>query len=97
MQDIPERPDQIGAEWLEGALAEQFPGVRVASLTCSDLAQGTNQNARIQVEYKESAGAPRHIFAFLGLRTSWVRSNGGVVSSYDSAPRSSHILAHDSK
>jgi aminoglycoside phosphotransferase (APT) family kinase protein len=65
MHDIPERPDQIGAEWLEGALAEQFPGVRVASLTCSDLAQGTNQNARIQVEYKESAGAPRHIFAKL--------------------------------
>ena len=65
MQDIPERPDQIEAKWLEGALEDQFPGVRVASVTCSDVAQGTNQNARIQVEYKESSGAPRLFFAKL--------------------------------
>lgn len=34
-------------------------------MACSDVAQGTNLNARIQIEYKEPSGAPRHIFAKL--------------------------------
>ena len=39
--------------------------MRVASVACSDVAQGTNRNARLRVEYKESRGAPKCIFAKL--------------------------------
>lgn len=62
MIEIPEQPDQIQDSWLETALAPRFPGVEVRSLACTQVAQGTNQNARLEVEYKNRAGAPSSFF-----------------------------------
>ena len=62
MIEIPEQPDQIDACWLEPVLSPHFPGVEIRSVACDQVAQGTNRNARLHVEYKFSAGAPSAFF-----------------------------------
>lgn len=65
MTQIPEHPDEITAEWLQGVLGRSFPDVRVKSVSSDQVEQGTNRNARLHVEYQEDAGAPLKFFAKL--------------------------------
>lgn len=55
---LPDRLVQIDARWLESALQEKFPGVRLASLDFVETLQGTSTKALLRVDY---ADRNRHI------------------------------------
>ncbi len=50
---LPTRAAEIDPSWLEGALNDCFPGVRVATVTALDSHAGTTDRARIRVEYAD--------------------------------------------
>jgi hypothetical protein len=63
VSEIPATLDEIDAAWLEAALADRHPGVRVASVECLHRSEVTNAHARLQVGYVDAVGAPEHLFA----------------------------------
>jgi hypothetical protein len=65
MNAIPETADRIDAAWLEAALAERHPGVRVAEVAVVERHEATNAHARLRVRYREPAGAPEALFCKL--------------------------------
>ena len=62
---IPMRPDDIDVAWLNDALAERHPGVRVADVEIVRVDELTNTHVRLRVAYDEPAGAPERMFAKL--------------------------------
>lgn len=62
---LPETTDRIDADWLGAALAERYPGVRVAGVEVVERHEATNAHARLRVRYDEAAGAPERIFCKL--------------------------------
>jgi aminoglycoside phosphotransferase (APT) family kinase protein len=64
-QEIPLEACEIDAGWLEEALAERHPGVRVAEATLLESHEATNAHARLSVRYREAAGAPETLFCKL--------------------------------
>ncbi len=62
---IPVDAGQITAGWLERALTERHPGVRVASVEVVARHQVTNAHAMLRVTYGEPAGAPSSLFCKL--------------------------------
>jgi len=62
---IPGSADEIDARWLEGALADRHPGVRVASVEITARAEVTNNHSWLRVRYAEPAGAPETLFCKL--------------------------------
>ena len=65
MDLLPRTPDEIGAAWLEGALAERHPGVRVGRVEVIERHEATNGHARLRVDYDAAAGAPSAMFCKL--------------------------------
>jgi hypothetical protein len=59
------RPDDIDVAWLNDALAERHPGVRVADVEIVRVDELTNTHVRLRVSYEEPAGAPERMFAKL--------------------------------
>ena len=59
---LPEKPSEIDADWLTDALAERYPGVRVAGVEVLERHEATNSHARLHVTYDEQAGAPDTMF-----------------------------------
>lgn len=83
MQRIPRTAAEIDVRWLEEALTERHPGVRVASLELTHRAEVTNAHAKLRVEYHEPAGAPDSLFVKLlpsepGHRQAIVHTQMGV-------------------
>jgi len=62
---IPLRPDDIDVAWLNDALAERHPGVRVADVEIVRVDEVTNTHVRLRVSYDEPAGAAERMFAKL--------------------------------
>jgi aminoglycoside phosphotransferase (APT) family kinase protein len=62
---IPATAAEINERWLEAALSDRHPGVRVESIELLHRSEVTNAHARLVVRYRESAGAPEHLFAKL--------------------------------
>jgi aminoglycoside phosphotransferase (APT) family kinase protein len=62
---VPRSPDEIGARWLEKALAARHPGARVESVEITARAEVTNHHAWLRVRYAEAAGAPESLFCKL--------------------------------
>jgi hypothetical protein len=62
---VPATPDELDAEWLTAALAERYPGVRVANVEVLDVNEVTNTHVRLRVAYDEPAGAPTTMFGKL--------------------------------
>jgi hypothetical protein len=65
---IPRSADEIDAGWLEDALAERHPGVRVAGVEVVEAHEATNSHALLQVDYHQAhsaAGAPARLFCKL--------------------------------
>lgn len=60
--DLPTAPEGVTPQWLTGALEAHFPGVRVASIAVEGRTDGTNQNARLRLEFANRAGAPTSLF-----------------------------------
>jgi hypothetical protein len=58
-------PDEIDGEWLDDALAERHPDVRVAGVEIVRVDELTNTHVRVHVSYDESAGVPERMFAKL--------------------------------
>jgi Ecdysteroid kinase-like family len=58
-------PDEIDANWLNDALAERHPGVRVADVEIVRVDELTNTHVRLRLSYDEPAGAPAHMFCKL--------------------------------
>src|SRR5882672_6453395 len=65
MDRIPETAAAIDTAWLSGALAERYPGVRVARVEVVERHEATNAHARLRVAYHEPAGAPERMFCKL--------------------------------
>jgi hypothetical protein len=65
MDRLPETADEIDAGWLEKALAERHPGVRVARVEVAERHEATNGHARLRVDYDAAAGAPSAMFCKL--------------------------------
>lgn len=59
---LPETPEALTAAWLEAALGERFPGVRIDSVEVLEIHQGTNDNARIGVRYASPSDLPPTYF-----------------------------------
>ena len=59
------RPDDIDVAWLNDALAERHPGVRVADVEIVRVDELTNTHVRLRVAYDEPAGAPERMFGKL--------------------------------
>ena len=59
------RPDDIDVAWLNDALAERHPGVRVADVEIVRVDELTNTHVRLRVAYDEPTGAPERMFAKL--------------------------------
>ena len=59
------RPDDIDVAWLNDALAERHPGVRVADVEIVRVDELTNTHVRLRVAYDEPASAPERMFAKL--------------------------------
>lgn len=62
---IPDRAEAIDAAWLEAALRERHPGVRVESVEVVDRAEVTNNHAWLRVRFAEAAGVPESLFCKL--------------------------------
>ncbi|MFO0689178.1 MAG: phosphotransferase [Myxococcota bacterium] len=62
---IPDRAEAIDAAWLEAALRERHPGVRVESVEVADRAEVTNNHAWLRVRLAEPAGVPESLFCKL--------------------------------
>jgi len=62
---LPDTPAAIDAAWLTAALAERYPGVRVASVEVVETHELTNLHARVHVTYDDPAGAPSAMFCKL--------------------------------
>lgn len=62
---IPGRAEAIDAAWLEAALGERHPGVRVESVEVVERAEVTNNHAWLRVRYAEPAGFPESLFCKL--------------------------------
>ena len=72
--------------WLNDALAERHPGVRVAGVEIVRVDELTNTHVRLRVSYDEPAGAPERMFAKLppldpARRESLAASNMGPEES----------------
>ena len=65
MDRLPGTPDEIDAAWLEKALDERHPGVRVARVEVVERHEATNGHARLHVDYDDDAGAPSALFCKL--------------------------------
>ncbi len=65
MRAIPGTAAELDAAWLEQALGERHPGVRIRSVELVHRAEVTNAHARLRVDYDEPAGAPKRLFAKL--------------------------------
>ncbi|MCH2170614.1 ecdysteroid 22-kinase family protein [Myxococcota bacterium] len=72
MNRIPQTIDEIDSAWLDEALAERYPGVRVSEVEILERHEVTNAHARLALRYQESAGAPASVFCKL-LPTESVR------------------------
>jgi len=53
---VPKTWDDITPEWLSAALAADFPGVQVDTVTVELRDDGTNRRARLGVSYQAGAG-----------------------------------------
>jgi len=62
---IPATAAEIDEGWLEAALSDRHPGVRVESVELMHRSEVTNAHARLAVRYREPAGAPGQLFAKL--------------------------------
>jgi len=65
MDRLPATPDEIDAAWLEKALDERHPGVRVNRVEVVERHEATNGHARLHVDYADAAGAPSALFCKL--------------------------------
>lgn len=59
---LPESPEDITPEWLNQALAEHFPGVKVSAVSAEPAKHATNSNSVIHLDYESRAGAPDSMF-----------------------------------
>jgi hypothetical protein len=62
---IPPTAAEIEPRWLEEALADRHPGVSVESVEAVHRSEVTNAHARLEVRYRNPAGAPENLFAKL--------------------------------
>lgn len=62
---IPMAPDEIDAAWLNDALAERHPGVRVADVEIVRVDEVTNTHVRLRCSFDEPAGVPERMFGKL--------------------------------
>ncbi len=62
MNRVPPSPLAIDARWLQAALGEMHPGVRVRDVALLERHAATNDHARLRVEYEEDDGAPDTLF-----------------------------------
>ncbi len=63
---VPARLEDIAAPWLERALAERFPGVRIDRFDVVESSAGTTARHRLELRYAEDGrapGAPTSLFA----------------------------------
>lgn len=51
------------SERIQGLLAPRFPEARVVGVAVQAMSEGTNANARLEIEYAQPTNAPRKIFA----------------------------------
>ena len=58
-------PDDIDAAWLNDALAERHPGVRVADVEIVRVDEVTNTHVRLRLSFDEPAGLPELMFCKL--------------------------------
>jgi hypothetical protein len=65
MTTFPTTVEAVTAEWLTQALSEMFPDVDVAEVSVIESSSGTNNNARLGVQYQNQSGAPDTLFAKL--------------------------------
>lgn len=63
--EVPRSADAIDPQWLEQALAERHPGVRVAAVRVSARQQWTNAHAWLDIDYTIAVDAPRRLFCKL--------------------------------
>lgn len=54
---LPRDPHGVTAGWLEQALGERFPGVRVEAVEILETHEGTNAHARLAIRYAEPSAA----------------------------------------
>ena len=87
---VPGRAEEIDARWLEQALADRHPGVRVLSVEVTDRAEVTNNHAWLRVRYAEAAGAPESLFCKL-LPVDPARR--GVIAQTGMGLREAHFYA----
>lgn len=66
-QSVPANALAIDVEWIESALADRYPGVRVAEVEILHRSEVTNAHARLRVTYSASSAAnpPELLFAKL--------------------------------
>ena len=62
---LPDRPEDITPDLISQAFASRHPGAEAASVTVVDAHSGTTGRARLQVDWKNAAGAPGAVFAKL--------------------------------
>jgi hypothetical protein len=58
-------PEEIDVAWLDDALGERHPEVRVAGVEIARVDEVTNTHVRLRVRYDEPAGLPERMFAKL--------------------------------
>jgi hypothetical protein len=84
-------PDAMDVAWLNDALAERHPGVRVAAVEIVRVNELTNTHVRLRVSYDEPAGAPELMFAKLPPLDPERRD---ALASSNMGPRESRFYAH---
>ncbi len=78
--EIPESIEAIRTDWLERALEDTFPGVRVAAIEHLGGHSGTTARARLRIDYATApAGAPETIFVKLTPPDTGTRLFNGLM------------------
>src|SRR3954462_13382590 len=72
---LPPTAADIDPQWLTTALAERYPGVRVATVDVVGTTEATNAHARLRIGYDEQAGAPDAVFCKLPPRDPYRREH----------------------
>jgi hypothetical protein len=72
---LPATAADITPEWLTSALADRYPGVRVAAVEVVHTTEATNAHARLRIVYHEQAGAPTAVFCKLPPRDEYRREH----------------------
>ena len=63
--DLPWRLEDLGPEWLSGALSGRHAGVRVESVELLAHQHGTNRNGRLRLHYAAGSTGPETLFVKL--------------------------------